>query len=69
MKVTATRGFEIMNKVCDILKENGCPEFLKVELGAEIYSTVIRELGVKTEMDTDFMSLISNVLGNNNDEI
>lgn len=69
MTVTATRGFEIMNKVRDILKENGCPEFLEVDLGAEIYSTVIRELGVETEMDTDFMSLISNVLGNNNDEI
>lgn len=69
MTVTATRGFEIMNKVCDILKENGCPEFLEVDLGAEIYSTVIHELGVETEMDTDFMSLISNVLGNNSDEI
>ena len=62
MKITATRGFEIMNKVCDILTENGCPEFLEVNLGAEIYFTVIRELGIKTEMDTDFSSLVSSIL-------
>lgn len=59
MKITATRGFEIMNKVCDILKENGCPESLETVLGAEIYFTVIRELGIKTEMDTDFPFLIA----------
>ena len=63
MTITATRGFEIMNKVCDILTENGCPEFLEVNLGAEIYFTVIRELGIETEMDTDFPFLIANVLG------
>lgn len=63
MKITATRGFEIMNKVCDILKESGCPESLEANLGAEIYFTVIRELGIETEMDTDFSSLIANVLG------
>ena len=63
MKITATRGFEIMNKVCDILKENGCPESLEAELGAAIYFTVILELGIETEMDTDFPSLIANVLG------
>lgn len=63
MKITATRGFEIMNKVCDILKENGCPESLEAELGAEIYFTVIREFGIETEMDTDFPFLIANVLG------
>lgn len=63
MKITATRGFEIMNKVCDILKENGCSEFLEAELGAEIYFTVIREFGIETEMDTDFPFLIANVLG------
>ena len=63
MKITATRGFEIMNKVCDILNENGCPESLEAELGAEIYFTVIRELGIETEMDTDFPFLIANVLG------
>ena len=63
MKITATRGFEIMNKVCDILKESGCPESLEANLGAEIYFTVIRELGVETEMDTDFPFLIANVLG------
>ena len=62
MKITATRGFEIMNKVCDILTENGCPESLEAELGAEIYFTVIRELGIETEMDTDFPFLIANVL-------
>ena len=63
MKITATRGFEIMNKVCDILKESGCPESLEANLGAEIYFTVIRELGVETEMDTDFFSsLVSNIL-------
>ena len=63
MKITATRGFEIMNKVCDILKESGCPESLEANLGAEIYFTVIRELGVETEMDTDFPFLIANILG------
>ena len=63
MTITATRGFEIMNKVCDILNENGCPESLEAELGAEIYFTVIRELGIETEMDTDFPFLIANVLG------
>ena len=63
MTITATRGFEIMNEVCDILTENGCPESLEAELGAEIYFTVIRELGVETEMDTDFPFLIANVLG------
>lgn len=63
MKITATRGFEIMNKVCDILTENGCPESLEAELGAEIYFTVIRELGVETEIDTDFPFLIADVLG------
>ena len=63
MTITATRGFEIMNKVCDILKESGCPESLEANLGAEIYFTVIRELGVETEMDTDFPFLIANVLG------
>ena len=63
MKITATRGFEIMNKVCDILKESGCPESLEANLGAEIYFTVIRELGIETEMDTDFPFLIANVLG------
>ena len=63
MKITATRGFEIMNEVCDILKESGCPESLEANLGAEIYFTVIRELGVETEMDTDFPFLIANVLG------
>lgn len=63
MKITATRGFEIMNKVCDILTENGCPESLEAELGAEIYFTIIRELGIETEMDTDFPFLIANVLG------
>ena len=63
MKITATRGFENMNKVCDILKENGCPESLEAELGAEIYFTVIREFGIETEMDTDFPFLIANVLG------
>ena len=63
MTITATRGFEIMNKVCDILKESGCPESLEANLGAEIYFTVIRELGIETEMDTDFSSLIANVLG------
>ena len=63
MKITATRGFEIMNKVCDILKESGCPESLEANLGAEIYFTVIRELGIETEMDTDFSSLTANVLG------
>ena len=52
-----------MNKVCDILTENGCPEPLEVELGAEIYFTIIRELGIETEMDTDFPFLIANVLG------
>lgn len=59
MKITATRGFEIMNKVCDILKENGCPESLEAVLGAEIYFTVIRELGIETEMDADFPFLIA----------
>ena len=63
MTITATRGFEIMNKVCDILKESGCPESLEANLGAEIYFTVIRELGIETEMNTDFSSLIANVLG------
>ena len=63
MKITATRGFEIMNKVCDILKENGCPEFLEAELGAEIYFTVIRELGVETEMDTEFQIVTAKALG------
>ena len=63
MTITATRGFEIMNKVCDILTENRCPESLEANLGAEIYFTVIRELGVETEMDTDFPFLIANVLG------
>ena len=62
MKITATRGFEIMNKVCDILKESGCPESLETNLGAEIYFTVINELGIKTEMDTDFSSLVSSIL-------
>lgn len=62
MKITATRGFEIMNKVCDILKESGCPESLEANLGAEIYFTVIRELGVETEMDTDFPFLVSSIL-------
>ena len=62
MKITATRGFEIMNKVCDILTENGCPEPLEANLGAEIYFTVIRELGVETEMDTDFPFLVSSIL-------
>ena len=62
MTITATRGFEIMNKVCDILTENGCPESLEANLGAEIYFTVIRELGVETEMDTDFPFLISSIL-------
>ena len=62
MTITATRGFEIMNKVCDILKENGCPKSLEAELGAEIYFTVINELGIKTEMDTDFSSLVSSIL-------
>lgn len=63
MKITATRGFEVMNKVCDILTENGCPKSLEAELGAEIYFTIIRELGIETEMDTDFPFLITNVLG------
>lgn len=63
MKITATRGFEIMNKVCDILNENGCPEFLEAELGAEIYFTVIRELGVETEMDTEFQMVTAKALG------
>ena len=63
MTITATRGFEIMNKVCDILKESGCPESLEANLGAEIYFTVIRELGVETEMDINFPYLIANVLG------
>ena len=63
MRITATRGFEIMNKVCDILTENGCPESLEANLGAEIYFTIIRELGIETEMDTDFPFLIANVLG------
>ena len=63
MTITATRGFEIMNKVCDILKESGCPESLEANLGAEIYFTVIRKLGIETEMNTDFSSLIANVLG------
>ena len=49
MKITATRGFEIMNKVCDILTENGCPESLEVNLGAE--------------MDINFSYLVANVLG------
>ena len=62
MKISATRGFEIMNKVCDILTENGCPESLEAELGAEIYFTVIRELGVETEMDAGFPSLVLSVL-------
>ena len=62
MKITATRGFEIMNKVCDILTENGCPEFLEANLGAEIYFTVIRELGVETEMDINFPPLVSSIL-------
>ena len=62
MKITATRGFEIMNKVCDILKESGCPESLEANLGAEIYFTVIRELGIETEMDTDFPFLVSSIL-------
>lgn len=61
MKITATRGFEVMNKVCDILKENGCPESLEANLGAEIYFTVIRELGVETEMDAGFPSLVLSV--------
>ena len=63
MTITATRGFEIMNKVCDILKESGCPESLEANLGAEIYFTVIRELGVETEMDINFPSLVSSILG------
>ena len=63
MTITATRGFEIMNKVCDILKESGCPESLEANLGAEIYFTVIRELGVETEMDISFPSLVSSILG------
>ena len=62
MTITATRGFEIMNKVCDILKESGCPESLEANLGAEIYFTVIRELGVETEMDINFPSLVSSIL-------
>ena len=62
MTITATRGFEIMNKVCDILTENGCPESLEANLGAEIYFTVIRELGVETEMDISFPSLVSSIL-------
>ena len=62
MKITATRGFEIMNEVCDILKESGCPESLEANLGAEIYFTVIRELGVETEMDISFQSLVSSIL-------
>ena len=61
MKITATRGFEIMNKVCDILTENGCPESLEANLGAEIYFTVIRELGIETEMDINFPSLVSSI--------
>ena len=62
MKISATRGFEIMNKVCDILNENGCSESLEAELGAEIYFTVIRELGIETEMDAGFPSLVLSVL-------
>ena len=62
MKFSATRGFEIMNKVCDILKESGCPESLEANLGAEIYFTVIRELGVETEMDINFPYLVSSIL-------
>ena len=62
MKITATRGFEIMNKVCDILTESGCPESLEANLGAEIYFTVIRELGVETETDINFPFLVSSIL-------